>query len=202
MGGYGSGQRYSGRDTTDDHHNIDVRSLKRGGWLSPGTSSTMRWTRHGQQRAAIGLKAHYGCLTLKYRNQRHGEDWESLEYDIEIVTTPCNYGGERVWFRCPGRGCGRRVAILYISRYFVCRHCLYLAYESQTETARQRADRRAWAIREECGDWGCLLDPLFRRKGMHHQTFWRLSGEYEQACNASAFAFCARMGMSIDEVLR
>jgi tetratricopeptide (TPR) repeat protein len=75
-------------------------------------------------------------------------------------------------------------------------------YPCQHESPGDRADSRAWKIRERCGGWGCLLDPLFRRKGMHHRTFRRLAQAYEQACSASAFAFSAKMGMSIDEVLR
>ena len=68
--------------------------------------------------------------------------------------------------------CGRRVAILYCSRYFVCRHCLNLSYESQKENAIQRVDRRAWALRERCGGWGSLFDPFpGRPKGMHRRTY-------------------------------
>jgi hypothetical protein len=37
---------------------------------------------------------------------------------------------------------------------------------------------------------------------MHHRTFEKLARDYEQACSASDFAFSAKMGMSIDEVLR
>jgi len=37
---------------------------------------------------------------------------------------------------------------------------------------------------------------------MHHRTFERLARDYEKACSASDFAFCTKMGMSMDEVLR
>lgn len=78
----------------------------------------------------------------------------------------------------------------------------WLLYPCQHESPGNRADFRAWKIRERCGAWASLLDPLFRRKGMHDRTFRRLARDYEQACSASAFAFCVKMGMSIDEVIR
>ena len=185
MGGWGSGQRYSSRGTTDDHYHLDVRSLQRGGWLRAGVSSISRWTRRGVEFGSIGTRAETDQLILKYRNQHHGEPWESLEYPVRLERTRCHYGGERVWFLCPARGCGRRVAILYCHRYFVCRHCLGLVYESQRQSVSDRADARAWAIRERCGGWGCLFDPVLRPKGMHRRTFRRLERAYGIACHTS-----------------
>ena len=139
---------------------------------------------------------------MKYRNQRYGEDWESLEYEIQIEASRCHFGGERVWFRCPGRSCGRRVAILYCSRYFVCRHCLNLSYESQKENAIQRVDRRAWALRERCGGWGSLFDPFpGRPKGMHRRTYQLLAFKYAAECQTSFRAFTARFGIRAEEDL-
>jgi hypothetical protein len=94
------------------------------------------------------------------------------------------------------------VAILYGGAIFACRHCHQLAYSTQHESASGRADSRAWKIRERCGGVGCLLDPLFRPKGMHHRTFQRLAKDYERACATSAWAFFTKMGISIDEILR
>lgn len=48
---------------------------------------------------------------------------------IELTSTKCNYGGERVWFLCPA--CNIRVGTLYrkpLSDVFLCRHCLDLTY--------------------------------------------------------------------------
>ena len=94
--------------------------------------------------------------------------------------TPCNLGGQRPWFRCPARGCGRRVAILYGGAIFACRHCYRLAYPSQRETADDRAARRADSIRERLG-WepGILNGPGLKPKGMHWRTFKRLKAEHD-----------------------
>ncbi len=38
---------------------------------------------------------------------------ELVEGVAHLEWTPCNFGGERPWFVCPGKGCAKRVAILY-----------------------------------------------------------------------------------------
>ena len=49
---------------------------------------------------------------------------------------------------CLGVGCGRRVAILYgLGKYFLCRHCYDLRYESKREDKKGRALRRVQKIR-------------------------------------------------------
>jgi hypothetical protein len=51
---------------------------------------------------------------------------------IYFITTPCNYGGQRYWFKCGL--CKKRRAVLYYSHQhegFYCRECLGLGYESQ-----------------------------------------------------------------------
>jgi hypothetical protein len=77
------------------------------------------------------------------------EEEEQIKYRIPLVTTPCNYGGQRYWFICPwyagGIYCGRRVAKLYLpsgDKYFACRHCYDLSYKSR-QTAR---DAFYWAL--------------------------------------------------------
>ena len=75
---------------------------------------------------------------------------------MHIACVPCRFGGTRPYFMCPGvvNGvtCGRRVAKLLASgRYFLCRHCYRLAYDSQSESAWGRALRRANKIRMRLG---------------------------------------------------
>jgi hypothetical protein len=62
--------------------------------------------------------------------------------------TACNFGRERPWFVRPRAECGRRVAILYgPGKYFLCRHCYDLRYESQREDNKDWALRRAQKMR-------------------------------------------------------
>ena len=62
---------------------------------------------------------------------------------VRLQTTKPNFGGVRWWFSCPrlldGEECGRRVGKLYrppSSRYFSCRRCLDLTYESCQKSHR------------------------------------------------------------------
>ncbi|MEX2367477.1 MAG: hypothetical protein WD601_12795 [Pseudohongiellaceae bacterium] len=93
-----------------------------------------------------------------------------------------HYGGERPWFLCPARGCGRRVAILYGGAIFACRHCHGLVYESQRELEYDRAARKADKIRDKL-DWepGILNGSEYwkKPKGMHWKTFERLTAQHD-----------------------
>jgi hypothetical protein len=75
------------------------------------------------------------------------------------------------------------VALLYgPGRYFLCRHCYDLVYESQRENEMTRALRRAQAIQERLGGSANMMEPFPERpKGMHHKTYWRLREQHDEA---------------------
>ena len=99
---------------------------------------------------------------------------------------PCNYGGERVWFLCPARGCSRRVAVVYGGSIFACRHCYQLAYDSQREAPYSRALSRAQAIRMKLGGSPNMAEDFpDKPKGMHWRTYDLLCREAEDAQNRS-----------------
>jgi hypothetical protein len=102
---------------------------------------------------------------------------------VPLEWTPCNFGGERPWFVCPGAGCGRRVAVLYgPGRYFLCRHCYGLSYQSQREDKMHRALRRAQKIRQRLGGTANMMEPFpDKPNGMHHDTYLRLFWEHHEA---------------------
>ena len=56
MGGYGSG-RTQRRDCTDDYVRLDVRWLKRQGYLRPGWSGMVHWSRRGARFACVNIEA-------------------------------------------------------------------------------------------------------------------------------------------------
>jgi hypothetical protein len=77
-------------------------------------------------------------LRLAYSVRGHDGEWRLLDYSVEIVSTPCHFGGLRYWFTCPlgvnSRLCGRRCRCLYLpygSEYFGCRECHRLTYQSR-----------------------------------------------------------------------
>lgn len=62
---------------------------------------------------------------------------ESINYNIELAITLCNYGGKRYWFICPQ--CSRRAGVIYIvGKWFSCRHCGNIAYQAQFEGGKFR----------------------------------------------------------------
>jgi hypothetical protein len=77
----------------------------------------------------------------------------------------------------------RRVAILYgPGRYFLCRHCYDLVYQSQWDNAMYRALHKAQAIRERLGGSANMMQPFPEKpKGMHWRTYERLWWEHHEA---------------------
>jgi hypothetical protein len=178
MGGWGSGRK-SGRETTGDYRRFDVRKLSRD-YLLPGMRFAYRWeSRSGE--AWISVRTESERIVVSYRCRENGEAWESLDYPINLERTKCHLGGERTWFLCPGRGCGRRVAILYMGRLLLCRKCRSLAYQSQRETPLDRSLRRAQKALDRFPNSICLADGIPPKpKGMHWATYERLSKRFRR----------------------
>jgi hypothetical protein len=143
MGGWGSGKRSSCKSTTSDYLKLDVRRLQRDCVLERRYTFSWIWTRDGEPAGNIVIRPEDDRVILTYRSRSRGSEWERLEYPVELEWLPCHLGGQRVYFRCPARGCGRRVAILYGRRIFACRSCHDLAYECQHEQPHYRALRKA-----------------------------------------------------------
>jgi len=190
MGGVGSGYwyRFDKKTTTGECQSVDVRHLHREGLLTPGRWFSLRWSRADRETGSIQGVVSVGDLpdqvTLLYRHRRGlGSEWEDVREPVDLAWTACNFGGQRPWFVCPGAGCGRRVAVLYgPGRYFLCRHCYDLVYESQRENEMYRALHKAQSIRERLGGSASMMKPFPERpKGMHHDTYWRLREEHDEA---------------------
>jgi hypothetical protein len=203
MGGSGSGRwyRWSTKGTAEGCRQIDVRRWHREGGLRPGLwFSWCWWDREtGEKKASINVRTHPDLVVLSYRTRRLGEEWKDLEEPIQLIWTPCNYGGRRPWFVCPGVvsgvPCQRRVGVLYNARdYFLCRHCYGLAYESQRENRAYRALRRANKIRERLGGRAGMAWPFpSKPKGMRWETYHRLHREADEAEYESLLAMVERL---------
>lgn len=200
MGGMGSGRRwhYSANDTTNDYQALDVRRWQRDGLLTPGRALGWQWSRDGEVVASIQVRVETGRVYLNYRHRSGGGEWKDENYPVWLDWTPCNLGGQRPWFRCPARGCGRRVAILYGGGIFACRHCHRLAYPSQRETWGDRAARRADRIRARL-DWelGILNGEGLKPKGMHWRTFEKLVAEHDEHVAKSLSGMALRLGIKL-----
>ena len=190
MGGLGSGNRYrfDKKTTTGECNGLDVRKLHREGALRPGALFSSSWSGFDRETGSISGSVSRDRVILSYRHRSGlGADWEDVKEPVPLEWTPCNFGGERPWFVCPGVvnriACGRRVAILYgPGKYFLCRHCYDLRYESQREDKNNRALRRAQKIRTRLGGSANMMEPFPERpKGMHHDTYMRLLWEHHEA---------------------
>ena len=182
MGGYGSGswRRAETKALVSSCISLDASRLQKGGVFRSdvpfGSVFTVTW--NNSTESEIGIQVGGPQINLQYRIG--GGDGESQDVTqlVPLDWTPCNYGGRRAWFLCPGdRGnCGRRVAKLYLhGRYFLCRHCHGLTYASQKVAVADRHLRRAQRIRTGLGGSASMLEPFPKRpKGMHWQTYWKL----------------------------
>ncbi len=154
MGGTGSGRwtYHDKRRTTEECWAIGISDVARIIDLrNPGpVSRSLRLIKPatGKERSSVRFVLEVGdvdtpLLRLSYPVKGR---W-GLEHPIEVVvhlqTTRPNFGGVRWWFSCPGmvggEECGRRVGKLYLppgDRYFACRYCLDLTYESCQKSHR------------------------------------------------------------------
>jgi hypothetical protein len=186
--GSGNWYRFDKKTTTGECHSVDMRYLYRESLLTPGHWFTLRWSRAGREtgsiRGAVEGSDRPKHLLLFYRHRSGpGNEWEDVHQPVALTWTACNFGGERPWFICPGAGCGRREANLYgPGKYFLCRHCYDLVYESQREKGMHRALRRAQTIRERLGGSANMTKPFPEKpKGMHWKTYERLWWEHHEA---------------------
>jgi hypothetical protein len=191
MGGFGSGRRSgSGRDKVEACGSIDINRLHRQGSLRAGWEGLWQWACDGEEAASIKLRVELERLHLTYRIGI-GSDGENVAETVRIVRVACRFGGSRPYFVCPGVvngiACGRRVVKLYgAGRYFLCRHCYRLAYDSQSEGAWHRTLRRANKIRQRLGgDPGMAAPFPPKPRGMWWRTYERL---WDQALEAETRA--------------
>jgi hypothetical protein len=147
MGGYGSGKRSSSKETTSEYLRLDVRRWQRQGPLARGRIFSCQWSLRGEEVGSIAVRVDVGRVILTYGGRRNQESWMNGTHSILLEWTPCNYGGERAWFICPVRDCGRRVAILYGASIFICRHAagLLMTANVKQPTGVRSIGRRLYA---------------------------------------------------------
>lgn len=85
---------------------------------------------------------------------------------IEIVTTSCNFRGERRWFLCPG--CDRRCAILRTG--LLCNECLGGRHRSELRAPVDRLSAKARRLRRQLGQQE--PNPTFPIPPKPHRMRW------------------------------
>jgi hypothetical protein len=179
--------------------------MHRTGVCRPSTRAIWQWTRDDGEPAGTIQSTVSGTgdwLTLDYSTRAPGEtDWTPRRESICLETTPCHYGGERVWFTCPG--CQSRRAVLFsVGNVFACRACHDLAYVSTRQDAMDRACSRIRQLHKRLGaPAGCehwrIPDKPVR---MHWTTYERLAGELNAAIIKREALFGAQASKLIGRV--
>ncbi len=118
MGGQGSGRHCSRQRkwTVEElqHCSLSIGSLR---GLEPGTGPWyITWRSNGEAVAIAALWIGDRLLCIKYKRLSEELSRYPLQ-SIQLDTTACNYGGRRLWFRCPN--CDQRVArIIFLGHPF------------------------------------------------------------------------------------
>jgi hypothetical protein len=193
MGGSGSGNwyRYDSKTIAEHCCSIDVRQLSRGGCLKPWLKYPLKWNNGSN----IIVETKPDAIDLSYGISRNEQPREDVRIIVPLSWSSCNYGGNRPWFICPGKGCGRRVAKLYLAgKYFLCRHCHNLTYSIQRQSKAFRLLDKAEKIYQRLGANNCNdLVTTSKPKGMHWRTYEGLVEEAQKAEDESLYEICQKL---------
>lgn len=134
---------FGSKTRVEDRFVLDVNEFNSQDLLQVGVSGSWTWYRGSddekEERASISWEVveHDGgrALRLLYTvpESISSSEKREVDYVVPLSFTECNYGGERPWFLCPEKDCGRRVAKLYkppTGDLFLCRECHDLTYQS------------------------------------------------------------------------
>ena len=188
---------YNSKATVDESCRLKISRLRKDGMLSgEGAYEIITWTSNrSDKKTIIGVAVNmtddpYVRLIYSVTN-REGNKTD-YDYEVSLVTTPCNLGGVRYWFGCPD--CGRRVGVLYLAPgnvYFRCRNCNNLSYHSRNtsgleewgHTSRQidelRSQIKRWTWRGRPTRKVRRLQALERKMGMLSGPVMARIGRFE-----------------------
>lgn len=165
----------------ESYLSIDLAWMRKQGLLAPGACGALTWSSGGQQTGAVGFKIEETGLRLIYSTRQNEGPWTQVDDRIPFVTTPMRFGGQRVWFCCPG--CQRRCRVVYGGARFRCRNCHGLRYNSQYEPSYQRQLDMADKLRKRVGgDNGAFDGEPFppKPRWMRSSTYRRLQAKYDR----------------------
>ena len=151
---------FNARTTVEQAMQLNIFKLKKSGLLCGYVTATMTWTRiYSGHESSIGICVDTEELYAKANytiTDQNTDEKTDCDYQINLTTTPCYFGGVRYWFICPlsvnGEYCGRRVGTLYLAsggNYFGCRHCYNLSYKSQNESRLGRFGNIGFPLKAE-----------------------------------------------------
>lgn len=164
----------------ESYLSIDLAWMRKQGHLAPSACGAVTWNSNGRQSSAICFQTGKQGLRLLYSIRQGDEPWSQVDDRIPFVTTPTRFGGQRVWFCCPG--CQRRCRVIYGGTRFRCRKCHELRYNSQYEPSYQRQLDMADKLRKRVGgDNGAFDGEPFppKPRWIRWSTYRRLQAKYD-----------------------
>ena len=139
MGRYYYDARWS---TSDYTKRLTIKALKEYGFLDGtrnGYPATLTWSNGSNISIQVNIVGDSWTVRV-YFTQSNRTTWEekSMDYNIDLISTPCNYGGKRWWLVCPLRW--NKCTILYLQNngLFGSRKTLNLCYDGQKESKKYR----------------------------------------------------------------
>jgi hypothetical protein len=172
----GQWQRHGVRPVVEGHIGLDIRVLRRGGGLTPGSRYTTAWKVGDHSLGAADIFVGEGVMDVRAVFPLS----DSASGSINLDRTPCRYGGTRAWLVCPD--CGSRRVVLYLStsQGFQCRDSLDLAYTTSQLSKTNRRFVRMHRLADRVGV-DLPTGQWEGRKGMHASTMERLMQQYAAA---------------------
>lgn len=154
--------------TLDDVISLDISYLKKVGCLSPNSSIELFWLRNTLIVDRVKLFIEYDFL-------------EMAGGRVYFTRTPCNFGGDRLWFVCPE--CERRSRVLY-SLDFICRQCVALVHGSVGMGKLERLDRKIDKFKKmKCIDDNFFIKPKQVHRITHMKNMSRCISYMENRVN-------------------
>lgn len=177
MDGRGRWYRWDKKDCVEQYHDIPINFVRKRWGLDTAQWGTMQWSRGGRKTGDILLFILPGTgVRLVY-----SANGESINHLVKLDTTPQNLGGVRHWWLCPR--CGRRCGVLYGGKYFWCRQCHNLTYQTSQSGGDliDTIDNKLARLKPKLNAYGRnVMDgpPVQKPKHMHDRTFYRLTQEW------------------------
>lgn len=186
MGGYSSGRyRERNRGTVDAAIRLDLRVMRRQGFLVPGavTSGVQRWTRAGKETGSVGVTVNLANPDAGFVVVRFSLNGDPRVQEIPLASRAMRYGGQRYYFLCPKHG--RRCEVMpLVGGVFASRQAQRLTYQSQSADQIDRMRDRAHRLEKRL--WPDKGKP--RPRGRNRE---RLLDAWERADTAFESMFAA-----------
>ncbi|MBO1361942.1 hypothetical protein J2D73_19345 [Acetobacter sacchari] len=169
MGGPNSGRRREGKAYVGCTPALHVSNLRKVGALNSGFDGVLSWPVVGDVAARMIGRA----LSLAW-----DLDGQTVTHLVPLSSSPCNYGGVRIWLICPS--CGARGTALHLTtdkKHIACRHCCGMTYQTKGADIVGRGHIKRRKLFRRLGHVGPVYryDDVPRRpRGMHAETYGRI----------------------------